>query len=399
MQLDLAKAYDKLNWTYIRRVLIAFGFDHNWVRWVMALVTSSSFSILVDGSPFEIFIPSRGLRQGDPLSPFLFILMMERLGRSIKQAKVEGKIKGLQLSRNGRTLTHQQFVDDTMLQGVPTIKEALAYKQLLNDFGLATGMEVNLFKSKIFFFNTDIAIQRNISRILIFQRDSLPLKYLGVPLTAKPLHKSIWEHVINKMQDKIRNWTIRSLNLAGRLVLTKVVLQYIPVFMLSALPAPIGVLQQLKTIQRDFLWEVLSRALGAKLWWKWVKDPKAQWASIWTEKYANTWDNNNHIRMSRNIKGLYIWNKAWENRGLVQNNSFWEIREGDLALFWEDKWQQEPILLKEEFLDLKRETNIIGLSQVKDFWDQNNNASKWRKWRNMIYREDNPLKTKVEALM
>ena len=62
MQLDIAKAYDKLNWTYIRKILIAFGFDHNWVRWVMVVVTSSSFSILVNGSLSETFIPSRGLR-------------------------------------------------------------------------------------------------------------------------------------------------------------------------------------------------------------------------------------------------------------------------------------------------------------------------------------------------
>ena len=86
MQLDLAKSYDKLNWTYIRSVVIAFGLDHNSVRWVMALVTSSRFSILVNGSPSETFIPSRGLRQGYPLSPFLFILMMEGLGQSIKHA-------------------------------------------------------------------------------------------------------------------------------------------------------------------------------------------------------------------------------------------------------------------------------------------------------------------------
>ena len=85
-------------------------------------------------------------------------------------------------------------------------------------------MEVNLSKSKIFFFNTNIAIQRNIAKILGFQRESLPSIYLGVPLTAKPLHKSIWELVINNLQDKIRKWTMRSLNLAGRLVLTKVVL-------------------------------------------------------------------------------------------------------------------------------------------------------------------------------
>lgn len=90
----------------------------------MALVISSSFSILVNGSPSEIFLPSRGLRQGDPLSPILFILMMEDLGQSIKNARVMGKIKGLPLKENGQDLTHQQFVDDTMLQGIPTVKEA-----------------------------------------------------------------------------------------------------------------------------------------------------------------------------------------------------------------------------------------------------------------------------------
>ena len=103
--------------------------------------------------------------------------------------------------------------------------------------------------------------------------------------------------------------------------------------------------------------------------------------------------------MSGSIKGSYIWNKAWENRGLVQKNIFWEIREGDLALFWEDKWQQEPILLKEDFKDLKTKTNIIGLPKVKDFWDQTNNTGKWRNWRNIVNREDIPLKAKGEALM
>ena len=199
MQLDIAKAYDKLNGNYIMKILIAFGFGHNWVRWVMALVTSSNFSILVNGSPSENFLPSRGLKLGDPLSPFLFILMMEGHGRLIKQEKEEGKIKGLQLSENGKSLTHQQFVDDTMLQVIPMVREALAYKQILKYFAMAAGTEVSLTKSTIFFFNTDIAIKRNISRILGFQRDMLPSKYLGVPLTNKPLSKIVWEPMTNKL--------------------------------------------------------------------------------------------------------------------------------------------------------------------------------------------------------
>ena len=139
-----------------------------------------------------------------------------------------------------------------MLQGTPTVREALAYKQILKDFARAAGIEVSLTKSKIFFFNTDIAIQRNISRILGFQRDMLPSKYLGVPLIDKPMSKIVWEPVTNKLQDKIQKWTNRSLN--SRLVLTKVVLQTVPIFMFSALPAPKGVMQQCRNIQRDFLW-------------------------------------------------------------------------------------------------------------------------------------------------
>jgi len=78
-----------------------------------------------------------------------------------------------------------------MLQGIPTVKEAKVFKQILNEFAMAAGTEVSLSKSKIFFFNTDISIQRNLSRILGFQRDSLPSKYLGVPLIDKQLNKDI----------------------------------------------------------------------------------------------------------------------------------------------------------------------------------------------------------------
>lgn len=80
------------------------------------------------------------------LSPFLFILMMAGLGKAIKSANVEGRIQGLKLTLNGDTLTHQQFVDDTMLQGTPTVKEAKAFKQILNDFVMDAGSEVSLTK-------------------------------------------------------------------------------------------------------------------------------------------------------------------------------------------------------------------------------------------------------------
>lgn len=108
-----------------------------------------------------------------------------------------------------------------MLQGTPTVKEAKDFKQMLHDFDMATGTEVSLTKSKVFFFNTNISIQRNLSTILSFQIEHLPSKYLGIPLTNKPLSKEVWETMTNKLKGKVSKWTSRSFNLAGMLVLTK----------------------------------------------------------------------------------------------------------------------------------------------------------------------------------
>ena len=104
----------------------------------MALVTTASYSILLNGSPSKTFKPTRGLRKGDPIYPSLFILMMEGLGRAIRAVKEEGRIQGLRLTQGGDSVTHQQFVDDTMLQGTPTVKEAksLCHSNSLSVFGI-----------------------------------------------------------------------------------------------------------------------------------------------------------------------------------------------------------------------------------------------------------------------
>lgn len=328
MQLDLSKAYDKVNWNYLEAILKAFGFANQWIKWILALIKSTKFSILVNGSPANQFSPSRGIRQGDPLSPFLFVILMECLSRLICNAKEEGKIRGLQPLPPIPATTHQQFVDDTMLHGSPTVKEALGYKRILNLFSEASGMEINLSKSTIFFFNTHLAVQKNLSSILGFRRGSLPMRYLAAPLTDKPWQKVHWEKILANLEKRCHHWTHRALNFAGRLVLTKAVLQAIPQYLLSIIPAPKGVLQQMRVIQRSFLWTgnvekkkwalvawnklcrpkklgglnlldpfTINRARGAKLWWKLLKEPNLPWARHWKEKYAPLHSTQNLIRM------------------------------------------------------------------------------------------------------
>jgi len=134
IKVDLAKAFDKINWTFIKAILTAFGFCDNLIQWIMGLISSSFFSILINGVPSKCFSPSRGIRQGDPLSPFIFVLAAEGLGRLIKQKILVGRLKGLNLHRGSETQSHQQFVDDTMLMAHPAVQEARELKGILRLF-------------------------------------------------------------------------------------------------------------------------------------------------------------------------------------------------------------------------------------------------------------------------
>ena len=102
-------------------MLEAFGFNQNWVNWIMHLDSSAFLSILVNGVPLGIIKPSRGIRQWDPLSPFLFIIMVEGLGRSISSLRDSNSIRGLRGTTGGDKQTHQQFVDDTILMRYPYV--------------------------------------------------------------------------------------------------------------------------------------------------------------------------------------------------------------------------------------------------------------------------------------
>jgi len=121
LKLDLSKAFDKLSWDFMQAMLIAFGFDQNWVTWILNLTSSALFSLLINGVPSKPFSPSRGIRQGDPLSPFLFIIMTEGLSRSIHAALENNLLTGFPLHDISPPLSHSQFVDDTLLLGSPTV--------------------------------------------------------------------------------------------------------------------------------------------------------------------------------------------------------------------------------------------------------------------------------------
>ena len=424
LKLHLSKAFDKLSWTFIQDMLKAFGFCLPWIRWISSLISSSHLSILVNGFPSRPFKPSRGIRQGDPLSPFLFVLMAEGLGRHIKHALLSRKLKGISV-HNSPATSHQQFVDDTMLFGYPSVQEASCLKSLLNDFSLASGTHINCAKSQIFFFHTPPSVKVAVTRILGFPTASLPSKYLGAPLTASSIKQPAWRSLLENLEARLNLWTYRSLNLASCATLIKSVLQAMPLYLFSILAVPKWVLKRIRNLQRDFLWgssatnrkwalvkwstvcmpkdkggiglrnpEQSNSIMNAKIWGHWITNPNKPWAKIWTEKYADNRPQEELIRLIPTGKGSLIWNAAKQHHQLIQQHSFWEIRNGSTARFWTDAWNQTPKLI--DVLHPARITNRQEQQQEKvhQFWTQATMQG-FRQWKqsDQILPHTNPRET------
>jgi hypothetical protein len=254
IKLDLSKSFDRISWQYMCSLLEAFGFDTAWIAWIMQLTSSTFFSILVNGVPSQPFSPTRGIHQGDPLSPFLFVIMAKGLGRYINASVEDGSLKGLPLHNLQPTPSHSQFVDDTLLMNTPTSQEANKLKTILTDFAEASGTSLNLDKSQLYFFNTPLAIQTHISRLLGIPKISLPSNYLGIPLIGAATRNISWDSLLLSISNHLNNWTFRSLNLASRLVLLKFVLQALSTYLFTALATPQSVIKAIKNLQRNFLW-------------------------------------------------------------------------------------------------------------------------------------------------
>ena len=113
--LDISKAYNRVEWTFLQRMMVKLGFDPNWVHLAMETVTTASYSILINGEPKGFVTPTQGIRQGDPLSPYLFLLCAEGLSALLRKAREAGVLKGIKSSQHGVWVTHLLFANDILL--------------------------------------------------------------------------------------------------------------------------------------------------------------------------------------------------------------------------------------------------------------------------------------------
>lgn len=204
VKLDISKAFDTVSWPFLLEVLQARGFDSKWIDWISALLSTASSKVLLNGCPGLPIAHRRGVRQGDPLSPMLFIVAMDIMDRIFTKATSAGILQ----SSGHDAILHQCrfYADDVILFASPSRQEGRAVDRLLNIFAAASGLHINRQKCSI----TPIyGEQEDISAFqqeLQCQIQQFPISYLGVPLSTKKLPRSCIRPVIEKVAAKLTPW-------------------------------------------------------------------------------------------------------------------------------------------------------------------------------------------------
>nr|GEV96913.1 RNA-directed DNA polymerase, eukaryota [Tanacetum cinerariifolium] len=222
-KVDFAKAYDSVRWDFLLDVLLAFGFGPKWCQWIRGIFSSNMASILINGSPSSEFPIFSGLKQGDLLSPFLFILIMESLQLSVTRAVNDGIFKGLRISGSS-SLSHLFYAGDAVFIGEWSIEILDNLLKILNYFHLASGLCINVNKSHVLGVGVPLDIVRQGALRIGCEFMQTPFKYLGVMVGDHMSRYSAWSNTIQKVYGRLSRWKVKTLSIGGRLTLLKSVL-------------------------------------------------------------------------------------------------------------------------------------------------------------------------------
>jgi hypothetical protein len=368
IKLDMEKAFDLIEWPFLLKILTLLGFHPKWVHWISQCISTASFSILLDGSPFGKFASSRGLRQGDPLSPFLFILSSEILSRLILKHENLGNIHGIRISRNSPPISHLLFADDLIIFSHAKVSEATCILDILNKYSSWSGQRVNLAKSAFFLSkNTKLVVRNAIKDTLNLQLIPSHAKYLGLPLFIHKNKSLAFIDLETKIIRKISGWKAKLLSQAARTTLIKTVANAIPSYTMSIFHLPKSLCQNIDSAIRKFWWgfpqekkhnlsllswksicspkslgglgirsmEALNSSLLAKLGWRMLSSSSLLWVDTLKAKYLR---NYSFLEAPFKSDASWIWKGILKHRKVVMNGACRAISSGLNLNVWSSPW-------------------------------------------------------------
>lgn len=388
-KVDIKKAYDSVNWDFLFEALYLFGFPERMIAWIRECVSTPSYSVIVNGEAVGFFKGEKGLRQGDPLSPYLFTIVMQVLSIILrKRIEEDGGFK-FHRKCDIQKIAHLCFADDLFLfsHGDPWSVQIL--RDSLDEFGEASGLWPNESKSSMFFCNVPRDSRVIIKGIMKFEVGLLPVKYLGVPLISTRLWHADCVSLIDQVKSRIQSWQNRWLSFAGRLQLAVSVLSSMQVYWASVFILPVSVSKEIEKLIRNFIWSGVELVHGkAKVAWRDVCRPKQEgglgirpltaWNKalmafhIWSvvtnrQSLWVRWIHTYRLR-GRSIWQIKIawdasasWKRILNLRGEFRRFFKMEVGDGRRIFFWHDSWATDTPL-SDRFTT--REILSLGFSEL-----------------------------------
>ncbi|XP_060202654.1 uncharacterized protein LOC132631071 [Lycium barbarum] len=328
MKLDMTKAYDRLSWIFLTKVMRKMGFCETFISFIYELVGNNWYSVFINGQPDGFFHSTRGVKQGDPLSPTLFIIAAEVLSRALNSLHNNLWFIGFGLPKWSPKINHLAYADDTIIFTSSCEISLGLIMRVLAEYEAASGELINKAKSSVYLHDrVEEEIFQKVERLIGISRKEFPLIYLGCPIYYIRSKMAFYSEMLAKVRNRLQSWKGKLLSLGGRAVLLQHVLQAMPIHLLAAVDPP--------SFEGGLGFRSLadiSIALFAKLWWNFRTKPSL-WSAFMSNKYLKK---NNSILVPWK-QGSDVWRKMLQARDLMDHQIWWQLRMGS-SLFWFDNW-------------------------------------------------------------
>ncbi|KAA3462160.1 reverse transcriptase [Gossypium australe] len=431
LKLDMSKAYDRIEWSFLEKKMISrMGFCDEWISIIMKCVRSVTYSVVLNGRNGEEFHPQRGLRQGDQLSPYLFLICTEGLSRLIKMAKTEGKLEGTKVGRGNIMVSHLFFADDSMLFGEASIEGANNVKTVIKEYEQVSGQLVNFDKLLIYFSkNVGTEVREQVGGTLGVRISNNPEKYLGLPTMIGRRKKHAFVDIKERFLKALHNWSLRLFSAGGKEVFLKAILQAIPVYVMQCFKFPITVCRELENLMNKFWWrnsksnkginwckwrdmctpkvkeglgfkdlESFNLALLAKQGWKILMQPNCLFACVMKSKYFPKGD---FMNAELGSYPSFTWQSIWGARHILEKGIRWRVGNGRRLIYGMMPGYQgletEESTVREEIVDhLFRDCNLT--QQVLQTDSSCNREIIWIDWLIKEFNSQNTKKYEIKAV-
>ncbi|XP_021857652.1 uncharacterized protein [Spinacia oleracea] len=268
LKIDMNKAYDRVSWDFIEWLLDAMRFPAQWRHWLLQCISTVSYSILVNGEPTVVFKPKCGIRQGDPISPYIFILVMEMLSKMMVCLEKEGHITGIKIARGSPSISHLLFADDSLFCFKADNYSCLKIRETIDLFCSISGEAINFEKSSVIFSPNTPGPLKNVLKGILGtpSADSLG-KYLGCNVEVDGRSSQAYQPLIEKVQRKITSWKYMHLSHAGRIILINSILAALCTNILAVFLLPKSITTRITLMLMHYWWKGTMEKRGVC----WVK--------------------------------------------------------------------------------------------------------------------------------